>query len=84
MMSGEARTPSTAGFAKAICSRSSRSRRSAMAIGSEPTLRAPRAGWSAATMKFWVPYLRPGWRRRAAAARATASGSSSRMALRCS
>ncbi len=84
MMSGEARMPSTSGLASAICRRSRSWRRSAIATGSLPTARAPRAGWSAATMKFCVPDFGPGWRRRAFAARAIASGSSSRMVLRCS
>ncbi len=41
--------PSTPGRPSAVTSRSSRPRRSAIAIGSLPERSAPRAGWSAAT-----------------------------------
>jgi hypothetical protein len=47
--SGEPSTPSTSGCANAVTRRSSRLRRSAIAIGFPPLARAPRAGWSAAT-----------------------------------
>ena len=49
-MSEVASTPSTPGSASAARNRSSRSVRLFIAVGRDPTARAPRAGWSAATI----------------------------------
>ena len=80
-MSEVASTPSTPGSASAARSRSSRSVRLFIAVGRDPTPRAPRAGWSAATI-ISLPLPRTAGRMvRVCQARSTACGSDARTSV---